>query len=112
MLGSATFGLTLTEALGGALSILAISAAPAPPGGLPLIPSCPLYVGLAGLATYVPAPNTAGPAGSGTRCVLLPLPAQPGLACGEAYAQWATADAGSASGLVSVSDALKVTLTL
>jgi hypothetical protein len=108
VLGAANFGVTITDALGGAPATFVVGLGPLGPGGLVVVPPCTMW-GF-GLLTAGGGLTTAGPPGSGTRCVLAPIPADPSLSCGTVSLQASVVDLGAASGLVAFTETLLVTI--
>ncbi|MGH7149683.1 MAG: hypothetical protein ACREIU_03235 [Planctomycetota bacterium] len=108
VLGAANFGVTITDALGGAPATFVVGLGPLGPGGIVLLPPCTLW-GF-GLLTAGGGLTTPGPPGSGTRCVLAPIPPDPSLSCGTLSLQASVVDLGGASGLVAFTETLLVTI--
>jgi hypothetical protein len=108
VLGAASFGLTITDALGGAPATFVVGVGPTPPGGIVVLPPCTLW-GF-GILTAGGGLTTPGPPGSGTRCVIAPIPSDPSLSCGTLTLQASVVDLGAASGLVAFTEALLITI--
>ncbi|MGH7151178.1 MAG: hypothetical protein ACREIU_10785, partial [Planctomycetota bacterium] len=94
-LGNATFAFELSQALGGALALLALGGSNTAWNGFPLpwhlaglgMPACYLFVS-PDLLFPVVASGTG--AGAGAASVALPVPSDPALVGSSVYAQWWT----------------------
>jgi hypothetical protein len=105
-LGATNFGVTLVDAPPGAVSAATIGFGLGLPGGIPVAPPCALFGTF--VSTAFGGVTTGGPPGSGTRCVMVPIPADPAVSCAAPTFQWAVLDAGAASGIAAVTESILV----
>ncbi len=105
-LGATNFGVTLVDAPPGAVSACTLGFGLGLPGGFPVAPPCALFGTF--LGTAFGGLTTGGPPGSGTRCVTVPIPADPALSCAAPTFQWAVLDPGAASGIAAGTESILV----
>jgi hypothetical protein len=111
VVGNAHFGLTVARGVGGASAYLFASTL-ASPTPFPIGGGCHAWLGgsFFQVAPPIILTGTAGAGGAGHGTIFAPVPANPVLQGATFHLEWGLLDAAAPTGVVSVSDALTVTI--